>query len=282
MNSFKEAPMPKKISPVEAEIEQLYRAHYRLAASGWVGGDTEITVTLSDEPSAIAESTKVWHKKHTWSGTNLEVRLTASPKWKRAVRDRGLAVLDGLLTTHAGRVQRDQGIEVYPATWIRHSLGLSVRPESGWIAIHCESGTTYHLVGGNPKQAVARLRRKLKTQAIPEHVKDERRRHRVEARRAEFDRLVQRLASHDLSGMNHVLVTRQDSLQAGNCEPGTDEFAARFFPNRTSAMITEIVEAFGVVDLTRLDEGRLKLARQIAAACLVALRRAKREHRARH
>ena len=92
---------------------------------------------------------------------------------------------------------------------------------------------------------------------------------------------MRRLAAHDLSGIGEVVVTRQDSLRAGNCVPGTDEFIDTFFHSRRSATIAEIIAAVGQTDLAALDEARLTLARQIGAACLVAIRRAKQEMRTR-
>jgi hypothetical protein len=265
--------MPKKKLTVEQEVRNLFRENYRLASSGWVGGENRITVVIGEKPTATAESERVWHKKHTWSGTNLYVRITISPVWRRSVRARGLAVLDGLLTTHSGHVRRHAEIEAYNATWIRQGQGLSIRPESGWIAYHRPSGTSYHLPGGDAAVAVAALRRKLRRQAIPQEQKDERRRLRHEARRARLERLTERLAHHDISDVAEVVVTREDSLRAGNCEPGTDEFIDRFFSDQTSATIAQIAVAVGHTDISTLGERDLTLARQIAAACLMAIRR---------
>ena len=189
MGKAKQKPTP------EEEIRQLFRDHYRLAESNWVGGDNTINISLDETPCARSESTEVWHKKHCWSGTDLEVWITATPNWRRSVRDRGLAIIDGLLTTHAGRLRRHEGIEVYPATWVRQGIGLSIRPESGWIALHRESRTSYHLPGGTAKKAVAGLRRKLKAQAIPQEEKDARRRQQAEAKRERFERLVRPVSS---------------------------------------------------------------------------------------
>ena len=264
--------MPKQQS-VEQEVRNLFRENYRLASSGWVGGENLITVVIGDRPSANTESKKVWDKKRTWPGTNLYVSLTVSPVWRRSVRARGLAVLDGLLTTHAGPVTRHAEIEVYRATWIRQGQGLSIRPESGWIAFHRPSLTTYHLPGGDAAVAVAALRRKLRKQAIPQEEKDERRRLRQEARRARLERLTERLTRHDISDVAEVVVTRQDSLRAGNCEPGTDEFINRFFADQHSATIAQIAVAVGHTDISTLGERDLTLARQIAATCLMAIRR---------
>lgn len=271
--------MPKHKQPVEQEVADLYRAHYRLASSGWVGGENSIKVVIGDEPQATARSRTVWHRKHSWSGTNLDVRITISRSWRRSVRARGLVVLDGLLTTHAGSVTRSDDIEAYPAAWVRQGRGLSVRSQSGWIAYHRESRTSFHLPGGDAARAVAALRRKMRNQAVPQEERDERRRRRQEARRARLERLVEKLARFKLADVGEVVVTRRDSLRAGNCEPGTDQFIDRFFPDRTSATIAEIATAVGRTDLTELNEQHLTLARQIAAACLVAIRRHRRERR---
>jgi len=265
--------MSKKKQSVEEEVSVLFRDNYRLATSGWVGGENRITVSIGDEPFAFARSHKVWQRTHAWSGTDLEVGFTISRSWRRSIRVRGLSILDGLLTTHVGPVSRAGEIEAYPATWVRQGRGLSVRAESVWIALHRPSGTTYHVPGGDAARAVAALRRKMRSQAIPQEEKDERSRRSQEARQARLERLVGKLTRHDLSDVTDVVVTRADSLRAGNCEPGTDEFIDRFFPDRTSATIAEIAEAVGRTDHTSLDERRLTLARQLAAACLAAIRR---------
>lgn len=263
----------------QRDVEALYRKHYRLANSAWVGGENEIKVVVAEEPSAVAESRKVWHRKHAWSGTELEVRLSISPNWRRSVADCGLAVLDGLLTTHAGAAVTDGDLEAYPASWVRRGRGLSIRAETGWIARHRPSGTAYHLPGGEAAKAIAALRRKMRNQAIPQSEKDERRRRRTEIQRHRLQRLVEKLARHDLGDVGDVVVTRRDSIKAGNCEPGTDEFIDEFFPGRASVTIAEIATAVGRFEVTDLDESRLGLGRQIASACLAAIRRERRDRR---
>lgn len=37
-------------------------------------------------------------------------------------------------------------------------------------------------------------------------------------------------------------ITREDSLNAGNCESGTDEFLETYFGERTSVKVSELVE----------------------------------------
>lgn len=271
--------MAKQKRSVEREVKDLFRANYRLAGSGWVGGENKITVSIGDEPKAFARSHKVWHRKHAWSGTDLEVGITVSPSWRRSVHAHGLAVLDGLLTAHAGPVKRRGDVEAYPATWVRQRRGLSVRDESGWVARHRPSGTSYHLPGGDAARAMAGLRRKMRNQAIPQEEQDERRRRIREARQARLERLMEKLARYDLSDVGHIVVTRRDSLKAGNCETGTDQFIDIFFPNKSTATIAEIAAVADLADLAGLDESHLTPARQIAAACLAAIRRHRRERR---
>jgi hypothetical protein len=160
------------------EVGSLYRRHYRLAQSGWVGGENRIAVEITEEPNAAATSRRVWHRRRSWSGTNLDVRLSIGPEWRRSVAGLGLAVLDGLLTTHAGPAVMEGEIEAFPASWVRRGRGLSIRAETGWIAYHRPSGTAYHLPGGEAAKAVAALRRKMRTQAVPQSEKDERHRRR--------------------------------------------------------------------------------------------------------
>ena len=236
---------------------------------------------VADIPHAVSSSEAVWHRKHPWKGTNLSVEFAVSRTWRRTVQARGLAIVDGLLTTHARRVKSDGEVVVYKASWIRQSRGLAIRAESGHLAYHTPSGTAYHSVGGKAAQAVAGLRRKLPSQAIPQGERDERTRRRREARLASLERMVRRLQDHELDDLGGVVVHREDSLRSRNCEPGTDAFIDRFFPDRTSATIAEIALAVGGLDLDpgKLTGERLVLARQIGAACLAAIRRARRERR---
>lgn len=38
-----------------------------------------------------------------------------------------------------------------------------------------------------------------------------------------------------------MVITRQDSLDAGNCESGTDDFLEEYFEGRTSVKVSELV-----------------------------------------
>lgn len=274
------------VSSITATVDALLDRHYRCATSSWAGGETTNQITLSEETGAIADTRKVWSRNGKWSGQNLTRRVKVSPQWQAEVHDRGLAAVDGLLTTHASSVESPDGIEVFRATWIRQGRGLEVKTQSGAIARHTASGTTYHSAHSDPKKAVAGLKRKLTAQGVPEEVRDARRQaaavKRAADRASQLSRLIDRIRQWDFAEIQHVTVDRRDSLSAGNCEPGTDEFIEKFFPDRSEprATIGEIASRIGTTDPAKLAGADLTLARQLAAACLVAIRRDKQARRA--
>ena len=87
-----------------ASVRAAFFDNYRHATSSWVGGENEIQVVVADIPHAVSSSETVWHRKHPWKGMNLSVEFAVSRTWRRTVQARGLAIVDGLLTTHARRV----------------------------------------------------------------------------------------------------------------------------------------------------------------------------------
>jgi ribosomal protein S21 len=212
------------------------------------------------------------------------VRLTVPADWGTRVRLSGLAVLDGMLTLDAEQLPTSGNVEVYRAVWARQGRGVSLVTERGYIARHVPSGTTYHSTDSDPEKALRGLKRKVTAQGIPAAVREGRRGERAAQRAirqaASLVRLVERLARWDLAEIEHVEVTRSDSIRAGNCVPGTDAFIDRYgFDGRTSATIGEIANAVGRRDVTSLSDADLTLARQLAAACLYAVRRDKQVRR---
>jgi hypothetical protein len=163
-------------------------------------------------------------------------------------------------------------------------------PVKGVIAYHRASGNAYHQskYAADPAKARASatkcLRNKLKQLAVPLAVRQaqqaERARKAQERRAAQIARLVDRIGRHDLGAVGGVVVTRADSLQAGNCVSGTDSFINRYLPGRTQATIKQVADAIGDLDLASLGGADVTLARQLVAACLTAIRRHNRINRA--
>lgn len=292
---------------ISGVVGSLLNANYRNATSSWAGGETENLVTLNDCPFAAADTTKVWSRNGKWSGQNLRHRVQVSPRWLDQIQGRGLGVVDGLVTTHAESMDAPDGFEAFRATWVRQGRGMEIRTESGCIARHVASGTTYHstkmlsapadpAVDGyrgtklvpDVKAAISGLRRKLTTQAIPTDVRAERRnaaqQGRLERQASQLARLVERVMAWDMAEIQHVTVSRRDSLKTGNCVPGTDDFISRYFPERDgdaepSATIGEIAARIGRIDPGSLKGKDLTFARQLAAACLQGIRRDRQARR---
>lgn len=261
----------RRLARVSAVLSDLLDQHYRCAASSWAGGDTYNTITFG-APAARATADRVWSRNGKWSGHDCRRSVTVPTDWITAVHARGLAVCDGLVTLDARPLPAPTGTELYAAVWVRQGRGMEIRAERGWIARDVPTGTTYH--GTTTDRAtLTGLRRKLTAQGVPPEVRDARRaesaRKRAERAAAQISRLVDRVRRHDLGALAGVEITPADSLRAGNCRPGTEEFAARYFPSRASVTIGELARALAdrpaAVDIT--------LARQVAAACLVAIRR---------
>lgn len=282
----KAARLEARRQQVQPLLHEAFRGLYRVYGS-------RITVRFG-EPAVSVHTTTKWVSGRGGFGhvTDGQVtHFTVPETWISDVHDRGLDYLDGLLTLSADLVEDRDGIEVFRSSWVRQGRGYDLHCESGCIARHVHpfggAVTTYHSPKGDPKAAVAGLRRKMTAQAIPADVQTERARQtaakRTERQARQLGRLVERVVSWDLGEIRHVVVSRADSIRAGNCEPGTDQFIARFFPDRdgdaATATIGEIASRVGRIDPASLRGSDLTLARQLAAACLVAIRRDKQARR---
>ena len=126
-------------------VRAAYRANYRLANSCWVGGENSVEVVVARTPEVVSESRTVWHRRHAWKGTNLVVKVAVSPTWSRTVEARGLAVLDGLLTTHARRVKKEGEI----TTLLAQHHRTFTRTEVGFLS-HLRSCLTLSALNHRP------------------------------------------------------------------------------------------------------------------------------------
>jgi hypothetical protein len=242
-------------------------------------------------PGARSETTEGWidYKSHGYRKgiTSHDITITVHENYEARVHARDLTNPDGLLTLDAEPIEAPDGFEVYRAVWARQGRGLAIDVERGVIARHIASRTTFHSTADDPKKAVTGLRRKLTAQGLDPAEAQARRTARQQARAAKqaisLARLVQRVAAWDLDEIAHVPVTYYDSQKAGNCREGTLDFAERLFPDRDpmtdTATIGEIAAKVGRMDLVRLTAKELEYARQIAAACLVAIRKDRQARR---
>ena len=106
------------------------------------------------------------------------------------------------------------------------------------------------------REEIEILERELEAGANEKYVRvlEDAQRHEEAAREAlardeKFRELLERHADIELS--------IEDSLAAGNCRPGTDEFVNRFFPGRTTASVKELARFVSVWGVRRTLEHKL-------------------------
>lgn len=118
---------------VEYRLVQYLGSLYRKSQSRWVGGEHRTTVTIG-QPGCSGGSTKVWHKKKSWSGTNNYHRFTVRADWCERVADLGLAVIDGMLCLDADPVpDAGPGTSAWRVVLARQSAGFSIVIETGYV-----------------------------------------------------------------------------------------------------------------------------------------------------
>jgi hypothetical protein len=274
------------------EMERQERVKSAVSSAYWkcgyctaTAGTHSLNIIISPSyVDASGESSKgeSYSRKCTWRKRNSHHTIKVLDSWIDTVLDQGIAVADGMLTLMATQV----GENVYEACWVRQGRGFGLEKERGYIATD-RQGNYYHSTT-SAEAAERGLRRKLAAQArSPEQVaaiRDERKRKAEERKAYQINNLINRMHRYDLKDIGHVVVGRDDSLRAGNCIPGTDEFIQRVSKamgkERTSATISEIV---GVIASRPQDAARLateQTGRQFLAACLIAIRRDKQARRA--
>jgi hypothetical protein len=250
-----------------------------------LGNVTVVFARPQTMPGISSQTTTKWVSGRRGYGHVTDgqtIKATLQTGWGRKVYDAGLAERDGLVTLSAELVQTDGDLRVYRATWVRQGRGYDLTVERGFIATREDSTSvheSYHSTT-SASAALAGLRRKMRPEAEREAVATKAAATRQAKRERKIAALISRVSRWDFDGIEHVVVTRHDSITAGNCVPGTDAFIDRFAPGRDQATLGEIAQLLRSSTLSDLSNADLTLARQLAAACLVALRRDKAASRA--
>jgi len=202
------------------------------------------TVIKYGRPSATTVTTRgeKYSSGCLYSKTDAEHIITVHPQWYSRVYAKGLACLDDLCTLDAELVSEDAGCTIYRATWLRSTLGKEITAQTGYIAIGTHGSVHAKTITG----AKSTLTRRANA------LRQDRHEHKIRAL----------LAKMELNGYANVSVSMADSIAAGNCRPGSEQFRDRYFPGRDTASIQEVL-GVGV-------------SRDLAInACLRAIRHAK-------
>ena len=164
---------------------------YRRSTSGWAGGDHFVEVKIGQVPDAKCSSDRVWSRNWKWSGTNSSARLCITPRCYDTFGSN--LIIGGLITLDCEPV----GVREYRAAWAAQSKGFELKVAEGWII------RGYHVENGTLEAA------------------------RRKAEKARRERLATlQVAKLGMAGVDlrQVLVTRADSVRAGNCSAGTTSF----------------------------------------------------------
>lgn len=101
-------------------------------------GGTTIKVTLGGTPSYSVSMEKNWDvykgAYKGWAANADHHFVTVPTDWLSTVRNRGLAIVDGMMTLSASPASEIDGIEVYKAVWARQGRGYDVVTAAGFIA----------------------------------------------------------------------------------------------------------------------------------------------------
>ncbi len=231
--------------------EKLIAENYRQTQSHWVGGERSIEISYSDEPFAEGWSVTVWHKRKTRSGTNSFLNVAFSPTWLADVHAKGIAVIAGMVTTHA----TETAPGVFRASWVEQGRGFEIRDVSGYIVLAADDAVH----GATELAAKQTLRRRNPDYNDEQSRRATERAGRIEAKVGPIRAL---LESGNAGPFGDILVSLSDSIRAGNCETGTQHWSNKYFPGRENVSIQEI--------LAINDEKPLAIA-----ACLRAIRRSR-------
>jgi len=200
-------------------VRSAFMDHYRMAMGRWAGGENYINVIRDPKPYADGYSVKEWSSNGRWSGCDAYFTINVAPDWQKSVFDiPGLTTAGGMLTTHAIFVQEN----LWQASWVKQSIGFKIKTESGFIA-QLPEGEWLHgkTLNAIEKQLKAKLAAKAKELS---------------------HRQITKLSAQDLSKLyGDVVITVQDSINAGNCRTGTEHWCNLHMDGRTSARISEII-----------------------------------------
>jgi len=244
-------------------VEVIYRIlhdHYRMPSARWVDeAGTYLTVSFS-EPSVSVQKYEVWHRKHPWRATKLQMTLGVSVSWRADVYCAGLAEAGGLLTLSATQIAED----AWEASWLVQGRGYDFRVEHGYI-VRAPDGTYAHARSLKRARAIADGRAKVWAEKIRQTYA--RRRAEAQARLRELrDTLSRMTRDQIIAAFGDVPITTRDSIRAGNCPDGTRSWINKWADGRTSGTVRDALNTGAPLDEYLLRAIAVAIARQGASA----------------
>jgi len=244
-------------------VDVIYRIlhdHYRMPSARWVDeAGTYLTVSFSS-PSVSVQKYEVWHRKHPWRATKLQMTLGVSVSWRADVYCAGLADAGGLLTLAAKQVAED----AWEASWLVQGRGYDFGIERGYI-VRAADGTYAHGRSLRSARAVADGRTKVWGEKLRQaHA---RKRAEAQARLRELrDQLAGMTRGQIIAAFGDVMICLRDSLRAGNCPDGTRQWINKWADGRTSGTVRDVLGTGAPLDEYLLRAIAVAIARQGASA----------------
>lgn len=193
---------------------------YRCSTSRWAGGNHSVAVQLAERPDGECRSERAWSGNGKWTGTNSVARLNIT---RRCIKTLGTQIVIGGLITLDVKVLEPR---VYRAVWLEQSRGVSLKVVHGWI-IKGHHSTAKTLEKAKKDVAKARTNQFLALK-----------KNRSSLRDVDFTTLP----------LHQIMVTRGDSLNAGNCTPGTDSFIRTHFSDNKKTQTVSAATLLAVSD----------------------------------
>jgi len=243
-------------------VDVIYRIlhdHYRMPSARWVDeAGTYLTVSFSS-PSVSVQKYEVWHRKHPWRATKLQMTLGVSVSWRADVYCAGLAKAGGLLTLAAKQVAED----AWEASWLVQGRGYDFGIERGYI-VRAADGTYAHGRTLKSARAIADGRTKVWGEKLRQaHA---RKRAEAQARLRELrDQLAGMTRGQIIAAFGDVPISLRDSLRAGNCPDGTRSWINKWADGRTSGTVSNVLNTGAPLDEYLLRALAVAIARQRAS-----------------
>ena len=240
-------------------VDVIYRIlhdHYRMPSARWVDeAGTYLTVSFS-EPSVSVQKYEVWHRKHPWRATKLQMTLGVSVSWRADVYCAGLAEAGGLLTLAAKQVAED----AWEASWLVQKRGYDFCVERGYV-VRAADGTYAHGRSLKSARAIADGRTKVWGEKLRQtHA---RKRAEAQARLRELrDALSRMTRDQIIAAFGDTPISLRDSIRAGNCPDGTRQWINKWADGRTSGTVRNVINTGAPLDEYLLRALAVTIARQ--------------------
>ena len=216
----------EKIKALENKLEELNNRNKAIRSEllSRVASFKEFTYTLtemndgtsiiiSDDYAPFKEYVNSWKqwdyysksygKPKVWNSYNVKIGLGTLLELDK----KGLLNIDGIINVKAKKIKKTRGVTIYKATWLKKQGAYTLKEIDGYILK--DDTCSYHIEGDelNTKEALTLFFKK----------KDK------------LNKAIRRKATESKKDkeLKDIIITLDDSIEAGNCKVGTQSFIDR-------------------------------------------------------